>query len=75
MMANYCRVCWQGISTPTRRGEVPDHFDSVGRSLCPASGEPFAALTAEDRREQVAITAADVRAGVLVDAFEKLLAS
>lgn len=35
-----CPVCWQNI-VATRDDHISLHLDSIGRTSCPASGEPF----------------------------------
>lgn len=35
-----CPVCWQ-IITPTPGRYVHRHWDSIGRDVCPMSGEPY----------------------------------
>lgn len=35
-----CPVCWQTV-LPTTGGNVYRHCDSIGRDICPMSGEPY----------------------------------
>ncbi|RFZ15059.1 hypothetical protein VIMS_02489 [Mycobacterium marinum] len=37
----YCPVCWRPVQ-PSRGDNIEGHWDSVGREVCPMSGEPFA---------------------------------
>lgn len=48
----YCPVCWQPAGKPTSSGLIAAHFDSVGRDVCPASGQPFT-IAGYGRRRRV----------------------
>lgn len=45
----HCPVCWQTI-LPTTRGHVYRHWDTIGRDVCPMSGEPYDLAEAGRRR-------------------------
>ena len=44
-----CPICWRDVR-PTIRANIPRHFDSIRKDICPASGEPYR-LTIERRPE------------------------
>jgi len=44
-----CPVCWQTIF-PTTHRMISRHWDSVGRDICPGSGEPYMIATPGRRR-------------------------
>jgi hypothetical protein len=86
MSRRYCPVCWQTVGMPTAGGHIADHFDSVGRDVCPISGEPYELAGYGRRRIQIDReyvepaelpegTAADTVTTLRMDRLERLLAS
>ena len=42
-LRRYCPVCWKPVSRTRTSSLVAEHFDSIGRDVCPFSGAPFIA--------------------------------
>ena len=40
-MKRRCPVCRQ-VAHPTTRANIAGHTDSIGRAVCPMTGQPFA---------------------------------
>lgn len=49
-MRRRCPVCRQ-VVLRTTKGNIHRHWDSIGRDICPCSGEPYE-LTEVGRRNQ-----------------------
>ncbi|BCI54999.1 hypothetical protein NIIDNTM18_42770 [Mycolicibacterium litorale] len=85
MSQRYCPVCWATLGLPTGGGLIPEHFDSVGRDVCPMAGEDFTLAGYGRRRLSVAReyihphtdvgTAEDTVGVVRIDRLERLLAA
>lgn len=47
-----CPVCWQ-IVTPTHARGISNHWDSIGRDICPASGLAYDVCVVRPRQRTV----------------------
>lgn len=52
---NLCPVCRQEVKR-TRQQNIPSHFDSLMRDICPASGHPWRIVINADP-EQILVAA------------------
>ena len=87
MIRRHCPVCWQNVGLPTVSGNIAQHFDSVGRDVCPMTDQPFKMAGFGQRRWQFVreyvrpaegdpdMTADDAVGRLRMDALEKLVAA
>jgi hypothetical protein len=52
-----CPVCWQ-TALPTSKGTVYRHWDSIGNTVCPMSGERYDMAESGRRVKHLSIVAA-----------------
>lgn len=50
----YCPVCWQSLGPATTGGHIGAHWDSIGRDVCPMTGQDYN-LAGTGRRRLVVV--------------------